>query len=49
MKSRPMQLAERSEAFDRFRNALKAVLSVSKDDLPPRPTRKKNVATKRKA
>ena len=48
MKSRPLQLAEGSGAFDRFRDAIKAVLSVSKDDLPPRPSRKKKKAARRK-
>ena len=43
------KLKEGTPAFERFRNAVKAVLSVSKDDLPPRPNRKNKTSTKRKA
>ena len=35
-------------AFERFRRAVKAVLSVPKSALPPRPTRKKKKAARSK-
>jgi hypothetical protein len=36
-----VEIEEGQAAFDRFRRAVKAVLSVPKSALPPRPTRKK--------
>lgn len=49
MKSHPVELDEGPVAFERFRRAVKAVLSVPKTALPPRPTRKKKKAAKPKA
>ena len=42
-----VEIEEGQAAFDRFRRAVKAVLSVPKSALPPRPTRKKKKAAKR--
>lgn len=48
MKQYDAELQDGPEAFDRFRRAVKAVLSVPKSALPPRPTRKKKKAAKSK-
>lgn len=45
---RTVEMDEGPAAFERFRNAAKAVLSVPKTTLPPRPTRKKKKAAKGK-
>ena len=47
MKSHPVEMEEGPAAFDRFRRAVKTVLSVPKSALPPRPTRKKKKTAKR--
>lgn len=39
MKSRDIQIVEGADALDRFRKALKTVMSVPKSALPPRPSR----------
>jgi hypothetical protein len=39
---------EGPQAFERFREAVKAVLTVPKSALPPRPHRKNKKAAKRK-
>jgi hypothetical protein len=39
---------EGSEAFDRFRDAVKAVIGVPKNALPAKPTRQKQKPAKRK-
>ena len=44
-----IEIDEGSAAFERFRRAVKIVLSVPKTALPPRPSRKKKKAAKRKA
>ena len=50
MSSRPhAEMLEGPDAFERFRKAVKAVIAVPKSALPPRPTRKKKKAAKRKA
>lgn len=49
MKSVAPELDEGPAAFDRFRRAVKTILSVPKSALPPRPTRKKKKAAKHKA
>ena len=43
------ELVEGGAAFEKFRMAVKAVLSVPKDALPPRPSRKKKKAAKPKS
>jgi hypothetical protein len=40
-------LEEGSTAFDRFRDAVKSVLSVRKSELPARPSRKRKRRPKR--
>jgi hypothetical protein len=40
------EIEEGPAAFDRFRRAVKTVLSVPKSALPPRPSRKKKKAAK---
>ena len=40
---------EGPEAFDRFRKAVKAVISIPKSALPPKPHRTKKKTTKRQA
>jgi hypothetical protein len=35
------QMEEGTQAFERFRRAVKTVLAVRKSDLPPKPSRKK--------
>jgi hypothetical protein len=42
-------MEEGPTAFERFRHAVKAVLSVPKSALPPRPHRKKKKVAKVKA
>ena len=44
-----IEIDEGAAAFDRFRRAVKAVLTVPKSALPPRPTRKKKKAANPKA
>ncbi len=41
-----IEMDEGREAFDRFRRAVKTVLTVPKAALPPRPSRKKKKAAK---
>lgn len=48
MKPQMLEVQEGPKAFDRFRKAVKAVLSVRKSGLPPRPSRKKIKAAKPK-
>lgn len=48
MKRQAAELREGPEAFDRFRNAVKAVLAVPKSALPPRPQQRKRRAARRK-
>ena len=49
MKPHSAEMNEGPEAFARFRKAVKAVMSVPKSALPPKPHREKKKATKRKA
>lgn len=49
MKPQPPNLIEGHNAFERFKTALKTVLSVPKSALPPRPHREMKKATKTKA
>lgn len=44
-----LEMHEGSEAFERFRDAVKKTLSVRKSALPPRPARTKKKAAKPKA
>ncbi len=44
-----VEMHEGADAFERFRRAAKAVLTVPKSALPPRPSRDKKKAVKRKA
>lgn len=48
MKQQP-EMVEGSGAFDRFKDAVKTILSVPKSALPPKPHREKKKAAKRKA
>jgi hypothetical protein len=48
MKPRTKEMLEGPEAFERFRDAMKAILSVPKSALPPSPF-KKWVPKKKKA
>jgi hypothetical protein len=41
MKKHSPEIDEGPQAFDRFRKAVKTVMTVPKDALPPRPSRKK--------
>ncbi len=43
----PIEMDDGPQAFERFRRAVKTVLSVPKSALPPRPTRKKKKTAKR--
>jgi hypothetical protein len=43
------ELHEGAEAFNRFRKAVKTVLSIPKSALPPKPHRAKKKTAKRKA
>lgn len=43
-----LDMDEGPQAFERFRRAVKSVLSVPKSALPPRPTRKKKKAARRR-
>jgi hypothetical protein len=43
------EMHEGSEAFDRFKKAVKTIISVPKNALPPRPSRAKKKVAKRKA
>jgi hypothetical protein len=47
MKPPAVEMEEGEHAFERFRRAVKTVLSVPKTALPPRPSRKKKKAAKR--
>ena len=47
MRQRLVEMNEGLEAFERFRTAVKTVLTVPKTALPPRPHRKKKKASKR--
>jgi hypothetical protein len=49
MKIHVAELNEGPEAFSRFREAVKTVMSVKKTALPPKPSREKKKAAKRKA
>jgi hypothetical protein len=46
MKPHTPDIDEGAAAFERFRRAVKFVLSVAKNALPPRPHRKKKKAVK---
>ena len=46
---RELEMHEGVEAFERFRKAVRSVIAVSKNELPPRPHREKKKAAKRKA
>jgi hypothetical protein len=48
MKPRTLEMDEGPEAFERFRNAMKAILTVPKSALPPSPF-KKSVTKKKRA
>lgn len=48
MKALPAEIDEGPAAFERFRRAVKTVLTVPKSALPPRPRRKKKKADKSK-
>jgi hypothetical protein len=47
MKAHTHEMDEGQGAFERFRRAVKTVLTVPKSALPPRPSRKKKKAAKR--
>jgi hypothetical protein len=49
MKQQSSEMDEGPQAFERFRKAVKAVISVPKSVLPQRPHRKKRKAAKPKA
>ena len=50
MSSKPhAEMQEGPDAFERFRKGVKTVMAVPKSALPPRPTRTKKKAAKRKA
>jgi hypothetical protein len=40
MKTEPREMIEGPEAFDKFRDAMKAILTVPKSALPPSPFKK---------
>ena len=44
---RTLEIGEGQEAFERFRDAVKTVLTLPKSVLPPRPHRKKKKAAKK--
>lgn len=48
MKAQPAELEDGDAAFERFRRAVKTVLTVPKSALPPRPRRKKKKVAKSK-
>lgn len=48
MKTDTRDVQEGPAAFDRFRDAVRSVLSVKKSELPPKPTRAKKKATKKR-
>jgi hypothetical protein len=40
MKTQPREMLEGTEAFDTFKNAMKAILTVPKSAMPPSPFKK---------
>jgi hypothetical protein len=49
MKPHQHEIEEGASAFERFRQAVKTVVAVPKSALPPKPSRAKKKATKRRA
>jgi hypothetical protein len=48
MKTQPREMIEGPEAFDRFRNAVKAALTIPKSAMPPSPFKKWKPKKKKK-